>query len=194
MVYSLFKSRAASLKTLPFIVLGALLLWMSSGHTRVSESFTDFDGQPRAVSDYLSPEKWTIVMIWRHNCHVCNEEAAGYAFFHDGNERAQVLGLSMDGQSDKDGAQAFIDNHDLSFTNLIGEPRAVASYFQGMTGQRFRGTPSFLVFAPGGRLMAAQVGAVPPDTIQAFIDSQGKNQPTGQDAGSAPARYPAASR
>ncbi len=182
------------MKTLPFIVLGVLLMWTSGGHTNASGTFADFDGQPRAVSDYFSAQKWTIVMIWRHNCHVCNEEAAGYAFFHEGNERAQVLGLSMDGQSHKDGAQAFIDNHDLSFTNLIGEPSAVAGYFQGMTGQRFRGTPSFLVFAPGGRLMAAQGGAVPPDTIQAFIDSQAGNQPTTQNADSPPAGHSGTSR
>lgn len=114
-------------------------------------------------------------MIWRHDCHVCNEEAAGYAFFHDGNERTQVLGLSMDGMMDKNGAEAFIDNHDLPFTNLLGEPGAVATYFQGMTGQRFRGTPSYLVFAPSGKLMAAQGGAVPPEVISEFIKSRSNN-------------------
>ena len=160
------------MRTLPVILLGMLLLLSCSGHANRGESFADFDGQPRAISDYFSQDKWTIVMIWRHDCHVCNEEAAGYAFFHDGNEGARVLGLSMDGRANKDGAQAFIDNHDLPFENLIGEPRAVAAYFQEMSGKRFRGTPSFLVFAPGGRLMAAQGGAVPPDAISAFIDSQ----------------------
>ena len=157
------------------IFFTTLLFSVSSGHANGDKSFTDFEGQPRALSEYFSKEKWTVVMIWRHDCHVCNEEAAGYAFFHDGNERTQVLGLSMDGMMDKNGAEAFIDNHDLPFTNLLGEPGAVATYFQGMTGQRFRGTPSYLVFAPSGKLMAAQGGAVPPEVISEFIKSRSNN-------------------
>jgi len=32
----------------------------------------DFDGNPKAISDYSGKGKWLVVMIWASDCHVCN--------------------------------------------------------------------------------------------------------------------------
>jgi len=45
----------------------------------------------------------------------------------------------------------------------------VMGYFQLLTGSRWVGTPTFLVFGPDGELMAKQAGAVPTDLIEQFI-------------------------
>ena len=60
----------------------------------------------------------------------------------------------------------------MGFSNLLGEPDDVARFFSNQTGQSFKGTPTFLIYAPGGALKATQAGAVPPEVIEAFIYDQ----------------------
>ncbi len=63
----------------------------------------------------------------------------------------------------------FVGRHELRFDNLIGEPEVVAGYYQLASGSRWIGTPSFLIFAPDGELMAKQAGAVEVDIVENFI-------------------------
>jgi peroxiredoxin len=110
-------------------------------------------------------------MIWASDCHICNAEAYQYVDFHDMHEddNATVLGVSMDGWDRRAEALAFIERHSLSFTNLIAEPGDVVSLYRQLTGKRFVGTPSLLVFNPQGELRAGQAGAVPTRAIEEFI-------------------------
>jgi len=133
--------------------------------------FTDFSGQPRSIESYTGDGKWLVVMVWAHDCGVCNQEAEGFAQFHaEHNDKdARVLGLTLDGVANKAKAEAFIARHDLPFPNLIGEPEAAMLKYMMLTGEAFRGTPSFLLYGPDGKLRAAQPGAVPVTSIEAFI-------------------------
>ena len=142
---------------------------MNVGFADQSKPFVDFSGNPRSVEEFFDAEKWTIVMVWRHDCHICNNEAESYAFLHDGNETIQVLGLSIDGQDHKKEAKNFIVSHGLPFENLLGELEVVGEYYQNLTGRRFIGTPTFLFFNPEGQLMANRVGAVRPEVFRNFI-------------------------
>jgi hypothetical protein len=60
----------------------------------------------------------------------------------------------------------------VNFPNLLGEPGDVVRFFSNQTGQSFKGTPTFLIYAPGGGLKAVQAGPVPPEAIEAFIYDQ----------------------
>jgi hypothetical protein len=42
-------------------------------------------------------------------------------------------------------------------------------YYAIQTQSQFRGTPSILLFGPDGELRAAQAGAVPTTSIEAYI-------------------------
>ena len=99
---------------------------------------------------------------------------AGQAQLHDRHQggRLNVLGISMDGAEGIMEAWAFAEEHGARFPNLIGEGSDVAQFFHEQTGQSLQGTPTFLVYAPGGRLKAVQAGAVPPERIEAFIAGQ----------------------
>ena len=143
---------------------------MNVGFADQSKPFVDFSGNPKSVEDFFDTEKWTIVMIWRHDCHICNNEAESYVFLHDGNETIQVLGLSIDGQENKQEAQNFIMSHALPFENLLGEIEVVGEYYHNLTGRRFIGTPTFLLFNPDGKLMTNRVGAVPPEVFRNYIN------------------------
>jgi peroxiredoxin len=133
--------------------------------------FQDFDGQTRSVESFTGDGKWLVVMIWSHSCHVCNQEAEAYAQFHHEHEDtdARVLGISLDGIAAKREAEEFVARHDLSFPNLIGELATTMRYYSTLTGSRFRGTPTLLLFDPDGALRAAQAGAVPVSSIEAYI-------------------------
>ncbi len=155
-----------------FLLLIFFLFQTATSFAVEEKPFFDFDGNPKSVEDYFTSEKWTVLMIWRHDCHICNQEVVGYSFFHDDNEQAQVIGLSTDGMAKKEQAVQFITNHDLSFNSIIGELGSVIRYYQNKAGTRFIGTPTFMVFSPQGKLMAVQAGAIPPDVISNFINSQ----------------------
>jgi len=133
--------------------------------------FQDMDGNNRVLSDYIGKGKWTIVMMWISDCHVCNQEASEYDNFHDRRKQvdASILGISMDGIEGKKDALAFIKRNEVSFPNLIGDPQTVASLYIGLTGGKWVGTPTFLIFSPAGELKAAQPGAVPVSIIEEFI-------------------------
>ncbi len=134
----------------------------------------DFKGAPHTLDEYKGKGKWTIVMLWASDCHVCNQEAHQYVDFHKKhkNKDASVLGISLDGQKKKSDAKDFLKKHNINFPNLIGEPMGVASVYKELTGDNFRGTPTFLIFSPDGDLRAQQVGAVPTDLIEQFMISE----------------------
>ena len=143
--------------------------------------FTDFEGQPRDIEDYTGQGKWLVVMIWAHDCHICNQEAESYAQFHEERKDVDVsvLGVSLDGDANRAAAEAFIERHALPFPNIIGEPEVTSLKYMMFTQTQFRGTPTILLFNPDGVLKAAQPGAVPVESIDAYIAKQAKAGATG---------------
>ncbi len=130
------------------------------------------------IDDYRQSGKWMIVMIWAHDCQICEREVGEYQRFHQQHvgDDALVLGITLDGEDRKQDAVDFINRHELEFANLIGESEAVAGYYQVTTGSRWVGTPSFLIFAPDGELMAKQAGAVEVEIVENFIAANAQSQ------------------
>lgn len=132
----------------------------------------DFEGQAHDFSTLLGQgDQWRVVMIWESGCPACNHVAHRYVDFHEFNaeQRAAVLGISIDGPARQADAQAFIERHQVQFPNLIATPQEAARLFRSLTGKPFLGTPSFLVFDPNGALRAFQAGPVPTDRLEQFI-------------------------
>lgn len=148
-----------------------LVLALLAGQAMAQAEFRDLEGNPRSIADYAGGGKWLVVKIWAHGCHVCNMEAENYAYFHEKHRDtdARVLGISMDGAAELAQARAYVERHDITFPNLIGEPAAVMQHFAELTGQTFLGTPSILLYDPSGELVAAQAGAVPTEVIERFM-------------------------
>lgn len=144
----------------------------------VAESpFKDMSGETRTVEEFTGEGKWTVVMIWASDCHVCNREIHNYVDFHfvHADKDARVLGISIDGWAGKDDAADFIERHKVDFPNLIGNVDAVADWFMRQSGARWAGTPTFLLYNPEGELKAQQVGAVPVDLIEEFISDPARS-------------------
>lgn len=136
-----------------------------------SAALTDFSGNPKKISDYTGEGKWLVVMIWASDCHVCNQEAHEYIKFHTihKDKDARMLGISIDGKEKLAEAKQFLKKHDINFPSLISEPAAMTETYEELTGDRFIGTPSFMVYKPSGELLGAQGGAVPTSVIESFI-------------------------
>lgn len=163
------------MKRLSTAATAALISWFSLAANAAQDTiFTDFNGQPRSIESFAGNGKWLVVMIWAHDCPICDQEAESYAMFHEAHKDkdATVLGVSIDGAAHKADAQAFIDRHGLPFPNIIGEPQPAMLYYMMQTQSQFRGTPTIMVYDPNGQLVAAQAGAVPTDIIEKFIAKQ----------------------
>jgi len=136
----------------------------------------DFNGKLATLDDYTGKGKWTIVMIWAHDCRVCNQEVPNYNAFHEKhkNKDAIILGVSADGKKFKKEAEDFIARHKVVFPNLIGESDYIDKLYFSLTGVQWEGTPSFLIYNPQGELLVQQIGAVPTELIEKFMASQTK--------------------
>lgn len=154
-------------------MLGLMVAGLASAVAQAADEavLTDFDGRPQTIQDHAGKGKWLVVQYWAHDCGICNQEAPNYARFHDEHAEhdAQVLGISIDGAGNRAEAEAYIARHELTFPNLIGEPVPVMLNFMSLTQESFRGTPTFLLYSPDGTLKAAQAGAVPVASIEAYI-------------------------
>lgn len=128
-------------------------------------------GAFETIENHSQQGKWLVVMIWAHDCEICEREVGDYQQFHrkHADNNATVLGVTLDGAERQQAALDFVARHQLKFENLIAEPEVVTAYYQITTGSRWVGTPSFLIFGPDGQLMAKQVGAVATDVVEQFI-------------------------
>ncbi len=120
----------------------------------------DLAGKPHNVNEYIGQGKWTIVMLWAHDCPVCNAEVHQMTFFHDDHRKkdAAVLGISIDGWALRDKAQAFVDRHSVNFPNLIAEPEP--KLIETLSARTFYGTPTFYFYKPDGTFVKQHVGAL----------------------------------
>ncbi|VAX13991.1 hypothetical protein MNBD_GAMMA24-1454 [hydrothermal vent metagenome] len=159
-----------------FVLMLGLLLNLPLAASRAATEaslplFSTFDNKPAKIADYIVDNKWLLVMIWASDCHICNREAYKYVDFNFKHEDsdARVLGISVDGQAKKKAATSFIKRHDLNFPNLISEPDRLAGWFEKLTGQNWMGTPTLLLYSPDGELRVQQIGAIPLELVEKFI-------------------------
>jgi thiol-disulfide isomerase/thioredoxin len=136
-------------------------------------SFDNFKGEQKKVEDYLGNGKWTVVMFWASDCHICRVKAPQYVAFQekhkDGNIR--MVGMALDGNINRADVEAFIADNKLNFPNLTGAPEDVAGFYQDNTGANFVGTPTFMIYSPDGEVRAADSGAIPVSIIEDFINN-----------------------
>lgn len=135
---------------------------------------TDLEGQSRRMEELVGQDRWTVVMFWASDCGVCNQEVPAWVLFDERwrSGGAGVVGVTLDGQAGIVAARAFRDRHRMGFPNLIGEPEDVARIFTERAKQPWLGTPSFLVYGPGGELRARHVGALPPGRFEEYLRKQ----------------------
>lgn len=156
------------------LFIGVLSLLLVATSSYAATTLYELNGKPSSIEKFTGKGKWLVVMFWASDCFVCNKEAHQYVDFHfaHSDEDATMLGISLDGLKNKVLAEEFIKKHKVNFPNLIGEPEAIADMFTQLTGVLWVGTPTFLIYSPEGKLLVQQVGAVPTELIENFIQQQ----------------------
>lgn len=163
------------LRFMRWMAVALLALPLAVGAAAPNMVLKDQDGKARNVSEFIGHGKWTVVAVWSADCPICRREIHHMAFFHDDHKKsdAQVMGLSIDSEAGRAKALGFINDHSLSFPNLIGDPEVAAALGGGM----FIGTPTYYVYSPEGKLAAQRVGPVTLDQMEDLLRQLKAKQP-----------------
>jgi peroxiredoxin len=140
----------------------------------------DLDGKTHNVNEFIGHGKWTVVVAWAHDCHICAREMHEMTAFHNAHrdKDAIVLGVSVDGFELAREARRFVSTHKLPFVNLIAEPRQ--EVMEKFGAGRFVGTPTFYVFNPQGEIVGQNVGPVTRQEVETFMASPDQPVDAGQ--------------
>lgn len=134
----------------------------------------DLDGRARNVNEFIGHAKWTIVVAWAHDCHICDRDIDEMASFHVAHRDrdAIVLGVTLDGAEQLKAARAFVKRHRLPFVNLITEPSQAV--MQKFGAGKFVGTPTYYIYDPKGEIVGQNIGPLTRAEAEDFINSYDK--------------------
>ena len=129
------------------------------------------DGTVVDLDDYRGDGRWLLVMLWATTCHICEMQKPEISAFHDEHKDsdAHVLGIALDGMERLEAIKENIQQHKTSFPSLVGNIAIVASFYQHITEESLRGTPTYLLFNPGGELVGNNPGPLSVEAIENFM-------------------------
>ena len=143
----------------------------SNAQNAAKLSLIDLDGKNHSISDYFTQNKWVIVNIWGPKCPPCVDEMPDLQNFHEDHKDkdAIVLGVALDfpsfGPANVDDVREFADDYFISFPLLMGDAHTI----RHLGGGPLRGTPTTLLFSPGGNLEEIQLGQITQKILEDFI-------------------------
>lgn len=148
----------------------AALLTVSGGIGHAME-IQELDGDIVRLDQRVGGGKWLLVMLWATDCHICKEQKPEMSRFHDKHKDhdAEVLGIALDGMRAVDLVKDYLDAHQPSFPNYVGEFAIVASHYFVLAEENLRGTPTYLLFNPDGELVANNPGPLRVEALEQFI-------------------------
>lgn len=152
-------------------IITAIVFWLIFMPAAMAMQLAYFNGEDTSLEQHIGNGKWSVVVFWSHDCGICRHETPALNAFHrkHENQDAQVLGVSIDGAKNRHKAEQFIQQTTMAFPTFIGELVLLAADFYQLSGEPFRGTPSFLLFNPKGELMGMQAGPVRMVALEEFI-------------------------
>jgi len=137
-------------------------------------AFTDLDGKKDSINNHIGKGKWTIMEIWESSCGACRMHMPDMVEFDGKLKNARIVGVTLDGQDGIDDAEDFIAEFDVKFPNLVTNYVEMNIWMQQSIGESLVGTPTFVLFDPEGKLVAAQPGIVSTTSLEKFITQNSK--------------------
>ena len=132
-------------------------------------AFTDIKGEKVELEKQFGGGKWSIVEIWASDCHACRQHMPSMVKFDGKLKNARILGITLDGREGIADAKSFIKDFDIKFQNIVSNPIEVNAWMTESIGEPLIGTPTFILFNPEGKLVAAQPGLVSTNSLETFI-------------------------
>ena len=139
-----------------------------------AQAFTDLDGKPDSINNHIGKDKWTIVEVWASDCGACRSHMPEMVEFDGKLKNARLLGVTLDGQKGIDDAEDFLAEFDVKFPTIVSNSIEMNIWMEQSIGESLRGTPTFILFDPEGKLVAAQPGIVAVESLEKFIMSNSK--------------------
>jgi thiol-disulfide isomerase/thioredoxin len=132
------------------------------------------EGHLSSLADQVKADRFTLVMMWTTYCHICKKEYPELSAFHDAHvgKDAEVVGVSLDGYDAIAKVRDFVAKKPFSFPTVLAESARMAKSFEAATGDKFTGTPTYLVFNPKRQLVAARSGDLTREVLENFIRKQ----------------------
>ena len=129
------------------------------------------NGERLSDEALIGQGKWTLVMIWATDCHICKQQKPLISAFYDKHKDldANVFGIALDGRSGLKEVRHYLQEHVVTFPNYVGEFPVVAVNYHELTEETLRGTPTYLLFNPNGELKGNNPGPISVDAIEKFI-------------------------
>ncbi len=139
------------------------------------------DGEVVDLDNMIGQGKWTLVMLWATNCHICHEQKPKISAFHNEHKDsdAHVVGIALDGIERVDAVNAYLDKNKPSFPNYVGNIAIIASHYMALTEESLRGTPTYLLFNPEGELLGNNPGPLSVEAIEKFMARNDAEKATG---------------
>jgi thiol-disulfide isomerase/thioredoxin len=137
-------------------------------------AFTDMKGNTDSINNHIGKNKWTILEIWESNCPACRSHMPEMVKFDGKLKNARILGVTLDGQDGIEDAEDFIDEYDVKFPTIVTNYVEMNIWMQQSIGESLVGTPTFILFDPEGKLVAAQPGIVAVASLEKFINENSK--------------------
>ncbi len=154
-----------------FIALlwGALLLPLTARAGGVEVQ--TLAGRHAGLGEFLAKDKWTVVMVWTTYCGACRKQYPLISAFHSKHKDkdAQVLGVSLDGFDQGEKIKAYQTAHAQNFPSVMADSDQFIDKYQRTTGEKFTGTPTYMLFDAKGGLRAYIDGLVSIADIENYI-------------------------
>ncbi len=131
-------------------------------------------GETSSLASQIKSDRFTLVMLWTTYCPICKKEYPELSAFHDAHvgKDAEVLGISLDGYAEISKVREFVATKPFTFPTVLAESARMAKSFEAATGDKFTGTPTYLVFNPQRQLVAARSGDLTRDVLENFLRKQ----------------------
>jgi len=156
-------------------VLFLSLLLLSALTSQSASAFTNIEtGKPDKITNYIGDNKWTVLEIWASDCPACRMHMPEMVEFDGKLKNTRILSVSVDGQAGSDDTEDFIAEFDMKFPTILSNPVEMNVWMQRAVGENFIGTPTFILFDPEGKLVAAQPGIVSTTSLEKFITENSK--------------------
>lgn len=139
--------------------------------------FTTFDGKKSTLENEVASGKWSLVVFWSHTCGICRRETPALTAFHvkHKNIDVEVIGVNIDGLKDKSKSELFMAETEMGFPTFTANIADIADDFFQLTGEPFRGTPTFLLYDSAGKLLGTQIGPIETKAVEAFMQKYAEN-------------------
>ena len=152
------------------LLCAALLLPCSASAGGVAVQ--TLEGRHAGLGEFLAKDKWTLVMVWTTYCGACRKQYPLISEFHSKHKDkdAAVLGVSLDGYDQGEKIKAYQTSHAQNFPSVMADSQEFIDRYQRTTGEKFTGTPTYLIYDANGSLRAFIDGLVSIADLEDYIN------------------------